>query len=91
MSDLDIHDLSDEDMEEIEDMFLKECHVDHEISLEEYKEISNNVYQKLYEGSQGIIARNQAEHFKSMIRRIQNELESIKEQYVHEDNVQHTI
>ena len=91
MSDLDVHDLSDEDMEEIEDMFLKECHVDHEISLEEYKEISNNVYQKLYEGSQGIVARNQAEHFKSMIRRIQNELESIKEQYVHEDDVQHTI
>jgi len=83
MSDLDMNDLPDEDKEEIEDMFLKECATLYDVEDYEYEEALEALYQKLYESSQDILSQKQAEHFKSIIRLVQEELEIVEEKYIH--------
>lgn len=83
MSDLDMREIPDEDKEEIEDMFLKECAALYDVEDYEYEEALETLYQKLYESSQDILSQKQAEHFKNIVRLVQEELELVEEKYVH--------
>jgi hypothetical protein len=46
---------------------------------DKYEETLESLYQKIYEGSQNIYVKSQAKHFKGIVRKVQNILESIDE------------
>ena len=82
MSDIELVD-EEIDNEEIEDMFLNECRrLDGEIDDLEFEEILESLYNSLNENSQNIIAKSQAKHYKSIVRKVQNELEYIEEKCI---------
>ena len=83
MSDINIDDISDDDKAEIEELFLKEAKVLYDIENYEYEEALENFYKLLEEGSQNIRSYVQANHFKSLVRKAQDELEYIEEKYIH--------
>ena len=82
MSDIDDEDLDDDDKAEIEDMFLNECQKIYEAEDYEYEEALESFYRLLLEGSDNIKSYVQVEHFKSLVRKAQNELEYIEEKFV---------
>ena len=82
MSDIELVDEEIEN-EEIEDMFLNECRrLDRDIDDLEFEEILESLYNSLNENSQNIVAKSQARHYKSIIRKVQNELEYIEEKCI---------
>ena len=82
MSDIELVDEEIEN-EEIEDMFLNECRrLDRDIDDLEFEEILESLYNSLNENSQNILAKSQAKHYKSIIRKVQNELEYIEEKCI---------
>lgn len=82
MSDIELVDEEIEN-EEIEDMFLNECRrLDRDIDDLEFEEILESLYNSLNENSQNIVAKSQAKHYKSIIRKVQNELEYIEEKCI---------
>ena len=83
MSDLDIKELADEDKKEIEDMFINECQFLYDVEDYEYESGLEGVYNSLYENSLNILSSVQATHYKSVLRKVQDELEYIEEKYVH--------
>jgi hypothetical protein len=82
MNDIELVD-EEIDNEEIEDMFLQECNklIDPQDELE-FKEILESLYNSLVDNSQNITAKSQAKHYKSIVRKVQNELECIEEKYI---------
>ena len=82
MNDLDMRDMADEDKREIEDMFINECHRLYDVEDYEFEEALESVYNNLYEGSQNIMSYVQANHFKSIIRKVQDELEYVEEKCI---------
>lgn len=82
MNDIELVD-EEIDNEEIEDMFLKECNklIDPQDDLE-FREILESLYNSLVDNSQNITAKSQAKHYKSIVRKVQNELECIEEKYI---------
>lgn len=83
MSDVSMDDIDDDDKAEIEELFLREAKVLYDVENYEYEEALESFYKLLEEGSQNIKSYNQANHFKSLLRKAQNELEYIEEKYVH--------
>lgn len=83
MSDVNMIDIDDDDKAEIEDLFLKEAKVLYDIENYEYEEALENFYKLIVEGSQNIKSYVQADHFKTLVRKAQNELEYIEEKYIH--------
>lgn len=83
MSDVNMIDIDDDDKAEIEDLFLKEAKVLYDIENYEYEEALENFYKLIVEGSQNIKSYVQADHFKALVRKAQNELEYIEEKYIH--------
>ena len=82
MSDINMNDIDDEDKAEIEDIFLKETKYLYDTENYNYESILENFYKLVEEGSLNIKSYVHAEHFKSIVRKVQNELEYIKENYV---------
>jgi hypothetical protein len=82
MNDIELVD-EEIDNEEIEDMFLQECNklIDPQDDLE-FREILESLYNSLVDNSQNITAKSQAKHYKSIVRKVQNELECIEEKYI---------
>lgn len=82
MNDIELVD-EEIDNEEIEDMFLQECNKlnDPQDDLE-FKEILESLYKSLVDNSYNITAKSQAKHYKSIVRKVQNELECIEEKYI---------
>lgn len=82
MNDIELVD-EEIDNEEIEDMFLQECNKlnDPQDDLE-FKEILESLYNSLVDNSYNITAKSQAKHYKSIVRKVQNELECIEEKYI---------
>lgn len=83
MNDVSMVDLDPEDKKEIEDMFLNEAKKLEDVEDEEYEAALENFYNILVEGSQNIKSYVQAEHFNSIIRKAQDELEYLEEKYIH--------
>ena len=83
MNDLDMDEIDDESKEEIEDMFLKECADLLNVEDYEYETTLEQLYNNLLENSQNIKSYKQAEHYKHVIRRVQEALEYVEEKYVH--------
>ena len=82
MSDLSIVDMDEEDKKEIEDAFLNECKKLIDVDDEEYESALESLYKLLLEGSENIIAKNQAEHYKSIVRKVQEGLEYVEEKCI---------
>lgn len=82
MSDVDIQDIDDEDKNEIEDMFLNEAKVLYDAEDYEFEELLENFYKLFLEGSENIKSYAQAKHFKSLVRKAQDELEYVEEKCI---------
>lgn len=82
MSDVDMQDIDDEDKDEIEDMFLNEAKVLYDAEDYEFEELLENFYKLFLEGSENIKSYAQAKHFKSLVRKAQNELEYVEEKCI---------
>lgn len=83
MDDINMVDLDPDDKKEIEDMFINEAKALEDIDDEEYENALENFYKLLEEGSQNILSHVQAEHFKSIVRKAQDELEVLEEKCIH--------
>ena len=83
MDDISMVDLDPDDKKEIEDMFINEAKTLEDIDDEEYENALENFYKLLEEGSQNILSHVQADHFRSIVRKAQDELEVLEEKYVH--------
>ena len=83
MDDISMVDLDPDDKKEIEDMFINEAKTLEDIDDEEYENALENFYKLLEEGSQNILSHVQADHFKSIVRKAQDELEVLEEKYIH--------
>ena len=82
MNDVSMVDLDPEDKKEIEDMFLNEAKKLEDVEDEEYESALENFYKLLLDGSQNIKSYVQAEHFNSIVRKAQDELEYLEEKFV---------
>ena len=82
MSDVDMQDIDDEDKNEIEDMFLNEAKVLYDAEDYEFEELLENFYKLFLEGSENIKSYAQAKHFKSLVRKAQDELEYVEEKCI---------
>lgn len=82
IEDISMIDMDEDDKKEIEDTFINECKVLLNIEDDEYETTLENIYNLVLEGSQNIIAKNQAEHFNHIVRRVQECLEYVEEKYV---------
>ena len=83
MDDVDMDDIDEEDAAEIEDMFLKECRAIEDVEIYEYKEALENFHALLLDGAQNIRSYAHAKHYKSIVRKAQDELEYMEEKYIH--------
>ena len=83
MDDISMVDLDPDDKKEIEDMFINEAKTLEDIDDEEYENALENFYKLLEEGSQNILSHVQANHFKSIVRKAQDELEVLEEKCIH--------
>lgn len=82
MSDLSMVDMDEEDKREIEDVFINECKKLINVEDDEYESALESLYKLLLEGSENIIVKNQAEHYKSIVRKVQEGLEYVEEKYI---------
>jgi len=83
MDEVDMMEMDIDDEDEIRNMFINEAKVLEDIDDEDYENALENYYKLVEEGSQNIRSRAQAEHFKYVVRAIQENLELIEEKYVH--------
>ena len=83
MSDISILDMDEDDKKEIEDAFINECKNLLNVEDDDYEQALESIYNLVLEGSQNIIAKNQAEHFNHIVRRVQESLEYVEEKYIH--------
>ena len=83
MDDIGLIELDPDDKEEIMHMFIDECHKLEDVDDEEYESALENLYNIMLEGSENIRSYKQAEHFKSVVRAVQEELDYMEEKYVH--------
>jgi len=82
MSDLSMVDMDEEDKREIEDVFINECKKLINVEDDEYESALESLYKLLLEGSENIIVKNQAEHYKSIVRKVQEGLEYVEEKCI---------
>lgn len=82
MDDIGLIELDPDDKEEIMHMFIDECHKLEDVDDEEYESALENLYNIMLEGSENIRSYKQAEHFKSVVRAVQEELEYMEEKYI---------
>ena len=80
MNDANMDDIDDVDKREIEDMFINECRKIYD--ADDLEEALESFYKLVLEGSENIRSYAQSNHYKSLVRKVQGELEYVEEKMV---------